>query len=663
MSAADYFTKTALVAQTLARATAVNANLTAIEVAFGRLPDRVLTDTGRVTFAAETGAADVYVATMHKTPAAYYEGMTIDFKVSTTNTGASTINVDGLGAKTIKNANNSGLVAGDMTAGDIVTLKYDGTNFRMTTPARSLFTGNANMGDDDIKAAYERNADTNALTDALKAKIDFLTITGAADIDAFKTKLDFISVSSAINLDELGAISKTSSGAITAGDPVAINSDGTISSLESDDGTTTEGTNVAFDHPGERSLRGYRALTKIEKGRCLCVLSDEDDPNNSGMAFVVTFDEDDPTSAPDVHASVEFEASDQVESVQTCLIAPNKVLAVYIEDSGDTAQAIVFQIIGNTVIPGSPVQFEATASNFSTGGPVSCCKVADNKAVVFAEGGSKLYVCTVSGLTPSFGTGVTVTGATTVGELTQLAENSFFFAYDDSGDSNYLNGVSGTVDGTSIDLGTEARVYALQSSGVLGKLLKVDEDGYKVGLSLKAGRAVVINVAGDTFSVTGSSATVGWRGGSDFTTDGLTFTYQSGSTLYLYTYDMDIDTGTFTFVDGPAFETLASSYGTVLEVGHRHFLALWEKSSSGYMAQFIARESNRDYFIGFATETVADAETCGVKPPGTINSNQSGLTPLKHYYIDWDATLTQEVTDIYAGLSLSATEILVGGNK
>jgi len=88
----------------------------------------------------ESGAADVYVATLSPTPAAYTSGMTIILKIASghTNTGASTVNVNSLGAKAIKNPDSTALEAGAIIAGQIVILTYDGTNFQLlSTPSES----------------------------------------------------------------------------------------------------------------------------------------------------------------------------------------------------------------------------------------------------------------------------------------------------------------------------------------------------------------------------------------------------------------------------------------------------------------------------------------------------------------------------------------------
>jgi len=67
--------------------------------------------------------------TLSPAPSSYYEGLCFAFKNSTENTGAVTINVNGLGAKSVKKPNGNDLVAGNLKAGSVYTVRYNGTNF------------------------------------------------------------------------------------------------------------------------------------------------------------------------------------------------------------------------------------------------------------------------------------------------------------------------------------------------------------------------------------------------------------------------------------------------------------------------------------------------------------------------------------------------------
>lgn len=85
-------------------------------------------------YSADTGTANAYLATLSPAPTAYVAGMALFIKATNANTGTSTINVNGLGVKTIKKIGNATLISGDITAGQVLHLVYDGTDFELQTP-------------------------------------------------------------------------------------------------------------------------------------------------------------------------------------------------------------------------------------------------------------------------------------------------------------------------------------------------------------------------------------------------------------------------------------------------------------------------------------------------------------------------------------------------
>lgn len=82
------------------------------------------------SYAADTGAANAYVAAYTPKITAYLAGMTLLFKAVNANSGASTFNA-GPGVKNIVHADGSALVSGDILAGQIVEVFYDGNNFQI----------------------------------------------------------------------------------------------------------------------------------------------------------------------------------------------------------------------------------------------------------------------------------------------------------------------------------------------------------------------------------------------------------------------------------------------------------------------------------------------------------------------------------------------------
>lgn len=74
-----------------------------------------------------TNAGNAYSVNLNPAPDALVSGLRVVVKINAANTGASTLNVNGLGAKGIKKANGSGLSSGNLKAGSIYTMVYDGS--------------------------------------------------------------------------------------------------------------------------------------------------------------------------------------------------------------------------------------------------------------------------------------------------------------------------------------------------------------------------------------------------------------------------------------------------------------------------------------------------------------------------------------------------------
>ena len=87
-----------------------------------------------------TGAA--YTITFPGVLSSYVWGTTFTFRAHIANTGACTINVNGLGTITIKNTAGTDLAANDILANQVVTITYDfNGNFQMTSASGNIVSG------------------------------------------------------------------------------------------------------------------------------------------------------------------------------------------------------------------------------------------------------------------------------------------------------------------------------------------------------------------------------------------------------------------------------------------------------------------------------------------------------------------------------------------
>ena len=77
------------------------------------------------------GTVDVITVAMNQTITALYNGLIVSFEASGTNTGAVTLNVDGVGAKNLVKRVSTALVAGEILSGMKVSCVYDGVRFQI----------------------------------------------------------------------------------------------------------------------------------------------------------------------------------------------------------------------------------------------------------------------------------------------------------------------------------------------------------------------------------------------------------------------------------------------------------------------------------------------------------------------------------------------------
>jgi hypothetical protein len=84
-----------------------------------------------LNYVTDTGAANAYVVTLDPVPVTY--PLMLQMKAANANTGACTINPNGLGAKAIKKNVSEDLEAGAIKAGGVYYLVYDGTNYQLIT--------------------------------------------------------------------------------------------------------------------------------------------------------------------------------------------------------------------------------------------------------------------------------------------------------------------------------------------------------------------------------------------------------------------------------------------------------------------------------------------------------------------------------------------------
>lgn len=177
----DFFVhSTTLSEHTLARASAINAIASAVEAGFDLLPTEAQMKEDRVTYGTTAGSADVYTVASTYPITAYTEGFHARVKIHAANTGASTINFDGVGAKAIKRVTGDDLEADDLVLNSVADLTYNGT----------YFVASGLLSDSIAAAASASAAATSATNAATSATNAAASATSAAAALTTHLKLD-----------------------------------------------------------------------------------------------------------------------------------------------------------------------------------------------------------------------------------------------------------------------------------------------------------------------------------------------------------------------------------------------------------------------------------------------------------------------------------------
>ena len=141
---------------------------------------------------ATVAGTDTITASLSPALTAYANGQIFTLIPANTNTGAVTININGLGAKSITKNGSTALVAGDLVAGVTYSLQYDGTRFQkiagsdyaksgansditslsgLTTPL-SQAQGGTGTNTIPVFSAYQSSAQTLATATYTKITVD-----------------------------------------------------------------------------------------------------------------------------------------------------------------------------------------------------------------------------------------------------------------------------------------------------------------------------------------------------------------------------------------------------------------------------------------------------------------------------------------------------------
>lgn len=230
-------------ARTKARGEEVKSELDALVAGFDKLPTEAQLKTGVINYAVDTGAANAYVVTLPYVPV-LADGIEVAFKATNASTGASTLNVNSTGVKSILMADGTAMIADGITAGSMVVARYNGTAYLMTSQSPKLAANTAADAASTAADVITTNADvvlTNAdaaatAADLVQTNLDQIQTTS----DAADTAADAISTAADAAATAADKISTNADAAATAADRTATNADVVLTNAD----VVTTGNNV-----------------------------------------------------------------------------------------------------------------------------------------------------------------------------------------------------------------------------------------------------------------------------------------------------------------------------------------------------------------------------------------------------------------------------------
>jgi len=466
------------------------------------------------------------------------------------------------------------------------------------------------------------------------------------------------------------------SGALPSGDPVVVNSDGTVGVVEETSVSQAVGSPAVFNS----GSTGYNSATFDSNSNRVVIAYTDSGNSNYGTAIVGTVS----GTSISFGTAVVFESATSTHISATFDSNSNKVVIAY-ADGGNSnyGTAIVGTVSGTSISFGSPTVFESASSS-----TISATFDSDSNKIVIAyiDGGNSNYgtavVGTVSSTSISFGTPVvfhTVEPNYTTTTFDSV-NNKIVVAYRNNSASARGTAIVGTVSGTSISFGTSVQFNTAVTNYTSASF---DSNSGKVVIAYtdygnsQYGTAIVGTVSDTSISfgtsVVFESATTSWTSSTfDSSNNKVVIAYQDGGNSSYGTVVAGTVNGTsISFGSAAVFESATSNEisSTFDSNANRVVVAYKDIGNSNYGTSVVFRNASTsinltsENFIGFAQSGFPDTGNAVIDSKGAINNKQSGLTPGQAYFVQTDGTLSTTAGDpsVFAGTAVAANKIIVEG--
>ena len=456
-------------------------------------------------------------------------------------------------------------------------------------------------------------------------------------------------------------VSFTASGAISSGQTVALNNDGTVTRITGTFGSSTTFSGSApsndvvsvYDSSNNKIVIAYRNDTAATGEAVVGTVS------GASISFgtPVTFTSDNPADV-----NIAYDSTN------------NKVVIAFADNTNNLGKAVVGTVSGTSISFGTVATFESAASSYCS---ISYDVSTQKMVIGYRDNGNSSYgtaiVGTVSGTSISFGTPTVFnSGGNTLWIRTvyDASHSKTVFAFRDIAAGN-TSAYVGTVSGTSISFGSKATLQSGASEYIYGTYDSTNGKvvfTYSDGSNSDNGTAVVGTVSGTSVSF-GSEVVFSARGTYR---PGVTYDPNTGKIYVSYRGLVSgvgnqgfINTGTvsgtsISFTNETTYiETTVTFNYPVYDSNSQIVVNAFKDNTANVGKAFTYNPDgivNTD-FIGISDAAISDTASGSVTIKGGISTNVTGLTPNSTYYVQADGSLSTTASDVLAGKALSSTSI------
>lgn len=136
---------------------------------------------------ASGGTGTALTLTYSPAATAYVTGQTYAFIANVANTGAVTLNINGLGAKNITKKGTVALAANDIVISQVVEVQYDGTQMQVISPLASALDASGGNFTGALNFAQGADVASAGTTNLCTATGNYVHVTGTVTITSFGT--------------------------------------------------------------------------------------------------------------------------------------------------------------------------------------------------------------------------------------------------------------------------------------------------------------------------------------------------------------------------------------------------------------------------------------------------------------------------------------------